>query len=170
VTALPPVLDPAADAPSVADADAGFMQLALDEARLALLTGDVPVGAVVVSASGEVLGLGRNRREELGDPTAHAELLAVRAAAERLGHWRLIGATLYATLEPCVMCAGALVLSRVARLVYGCHDPKAGAVTSLYQIVSDERLNHRLPVVSGVRGEEASRLLKDFFAALRRGS
>jgi tRNA(adenine34) deaminase len=164
---LPPVSD---GDPAAAERDAGFMQLAIDEARLALTTGDVPVGAVVVTRDGQVLGRGRNRREERGDPTAHAELLAIRAAAETIGHWRLIDATLYVTLEPCVMCAGALVLSRTSRLVYGCPDPKAGAVDSLYRIVSDERLNHRLPVTAGVRAEECSRLLKDFFAALRAGN
>jgi tRNA(adenine34) deaminase len=143
------------------------MRLALAEARAALATHDVPVGAVIVAADGRLLATGRNRREEARDPTAHAELLAIQGAARKLGHWQLVGATLYVTLEPCVMCAGALVQARVARLVYGCDDPKAGAVVSLYRIVEDPRLNHRLEVERGLLADEASALLKEFFAGLR---
>jgi tRNA(adenine34) deaminase len=144
------------------------MRLALAEADLALVHGDVPVGAVVVSADGNVLALEHNRREERGDPTAHAELLAIRAAAQGLPGWRLEGATVYVTLEPCAMCAGALVNARIARLVFGASDPKAGAVSSLFQIGSDPRLNHRFDVEAGFLAEEGARRLSEFFAALRR--
>ena len=143
------------------------MGIALDEARLAGLAGDVPVGAVIV-AEGIELGRGRNRRELDHDPTAHAEVLALREAATRGGHWR-VEATLYVTQEPCPMCAGALVNARIKRLVYGCTNPKAGAVTTLYQLVSDPRLNHRIDVTAGVRADECTRVLQEFFAALRRG-
>ena len=147
--------------------DDTWMGIALDEARQAGLAGDVPVGAVVVQG-GEVLALGRNRRELDHDPTAHAEVIALRAAAHRLGHWR-VEATLYVTQEPCPMCAGALVNARIKRLVYGCANPKAGAVATLYQLVSDPRLNHRIDVTAGVRADECTKALQDFFAALRRG-
>ncbi|WP_263864098.1 nucleoside deaminase, partial [Candidatus Frankia nodulisporulans] len=119
------------------------MGLALDQARLALASGDVPVGAVVLAADGTVIGTGYNTRERDGDPTAHAEVIALRAAAQALGSWRLTGTTLVVTLEPCTMCAGALVLARIARLVYGAVDDKAGAVGSLWDVVRDRRLNHR---------------------------
>jgi tRNA(adenine34) deaminase len=145
------------------------MEVALDEARAAAAEGEVPVGAVVVSASGEELGRGRNRREQDQDPLAHAELLAIAAAARRLGSWRLVGATLYVTLEPCAMCAGALVVSRVERLVYGAADPKAGYCGTLGDLVRDPRLNHRLEVTAGVAEEKAAGLLREFFARLRRG-
>ncbi len=145
------------------------MEAALEEARAAAAKGEVPVGAVVVSAEGELLGRGRNRRETDQDPLAHAELLAIAAAARRLGSWRLVGATLYVTLEPCAMCAGALVSSRVERLVYGAADPKAGFCGSLGDLVRDPRLNHRLAVTAGVAEEEAAALLREFFAGLRRG-
>jgi tRNA(adenine34) deaminase len=121
----------------------------------------------VVDATGTVVGRGRNRREADQDPTAHAEVDALRRAAAALGHWRLDGATVFVTLEPCPMCAGALVNARVARLVYGCPDPKAGAVDTLFTIGRDPRLNHRFTVTSGVLGEECAALLKDFFAKLR---
>jgi tRNA(adenine34) deaminase len=147
--------------------DDSWMGIALDEARQAGLAGDVPVGAVVV-LDGGAIARGRNRRELDRDPTAHAEVLALRAAAERLGHWR-VEATLYVTQEPCPMCAGALVNARIKRLVYGCANPKAGAVTTLYQLVSDPRLNHRIDVTAGVRADECTKALQDFFAALRRG-
>lgn len=147
--------------------DAGFMAIALAEADLAALHGDVPVGAVVVDESGRELARDHNRREERGDPTAHAELLALRSAALAGGHWRLEGATLYVTLEPCAMCAGALVNARVARLVYGASDPKAGAVDSLYRIGTDVRLNHRFTVTRGVLAAEGARRLSEFFAKLR---
>jgi tRNA(adenine34) deaminase len=143
------------------------MRRALDEAALALPTGDVPVGAVVVSPSGEVIGRGHNTREALGDPTAHAEVVAIREAAAAVGEWRLTGCTLVVTLEPCTMCAGALVLARVDRLVYGAHDPKAGAVGSLWDVVRDRRLNHRPEVVGGVLADDASELLRAFFRTHR---
>lgn len=144
-----------------------WMQQALDEARLASAAGDVPVGAVVVHGD-ELVGRGRNRRELDQDPCAHAEIEALRSASRTLGHWRLIDATVYVTLEPCAMCAGALVLARVARVVYGCRDPKAGAVESLFEIGRDPRLNHRFEVTAGVLEEACSTLLKAFFRARRR--
>lgn len=143
------------------------MRIALAEATAAGANGDVPVGAVVVDADGGVLGRGRNAREATGDPTAHAELLALRAAATMHGQWRLSGCTLVATLEPCTMCAGALVLARVDRLVYGAPDPKVGAAGSLWDVVRDRRLNHRPEVLSGVLAAECSAVLRDFFAARR---
>lgn len=143
------------------------MGAALDEARAALATGDVPIGAVLLTGSGEVLATGRNVREADRDPTGHAELVAIRAGAAALGSWRLDGCTLVVTLEPCTMCAGAVVLSRLERVVYGAHDPKAGAVGSLWDVVRDRRLNHRPEVVTGVRAEEATKLLDEFFAQHR---
>lgn len=143
------------------------MGLALDQARSALATSDVPVGAVVVDSSGEVVGTGRNAREATGDPTAHAEVLALRAAAAARGGWRLDGCTLVVTLEPCTMCAGAAVLARIDRLVLGAWDPKAGAVSSLWDLVRDRRLNHRLDVLGGVRETECAALLEDFFRSRR---
>lgn len=147
--------------------DAAAMRLAIAEAQAAVVHGDVPIGAVVVR-DGEVIAHRHNERERTGDPTAHAEVLALRDAAEVVGHWRLLDCTLYVTLEPCVMCAGAAVNSRIARVVYGATDPKAGAVESLYQVCADERLNHRPPVTSGVLADECGALLKEFFAARRR--
>lgn len=144
-----------------------FMRLALAEADLAAAHGDVPVGAVVVSAAGIVLAKAHNRREECSDPTAHAEVLAIREATRGLSSWRLQGATLYVTLEPCAMCAGALVNARIARLVFGATDPKAGAVVSLFQIGTDQRLNHRFEVAGGLLAEEGARRLSLFFAGLR---
>jgi tRNA(adenine34) deaminase len=141
------------------------MRLALREARRA--AGDVPVGAVVLGPSGQLLGAGRNERERTGDPTAHAEVVALRQAAVRLGEWRLTGCTLVVTLEPCTMCAGAAVLARVERLVYGAIDPKAGAVGSLWDVVRDRRLNHRPEVIAGVLAEECGELLTGFFAHRR---
>lgn len=149
------------------DVDAAMMRVALDEARLAEGHGDVPIGAVVVR-DGVVIARRHNERELRGDPTAHAEVLALRDAAAVVGHWRLLDCDLYVTLEPCVMCAGAAVNSRLRRLVYGAADPKAGAVGSLYDVCADERLNHRLPVTTGVAAAESSALLKAFFAARRR--
>lgn len=143
------------------------MRLALAEAQGASEHGDVPIGALVIGADGAVLGAAHNERELTGDPTAHAEVLALRSAAERLGSWRLEGCTLVVTLEPCTMCAGAAVLSRVARVVYGAHDPKAGAVGSLWDVVRDRRLNHRPEVVSGVLAAECGAVLRDFFAPHR---
>ena len=143
------------------------MRAALDEARRALQHDDVPIGCVVVSAEDQELARSHNAREHDADPTAHAELLALRDAAAKLGTWRLEGTTVYVTLEPCAMCAGAMVLGRVARLVFGATDPKAGATGSLYNIVQDERLNHRLDVVPGVLAEECGALLTTFFREKR---
>jgi tRNA(adenine34) deaminase len=143
------------------------MREALGEARAALATSDVPIGAVVVDSTGALVGRGRNRREADLDPTAHAEVLALREAAASLGSWRLDGCTLVATLEPCTMCAGAIVLSRVERLVFGAFDAKAGAVGSLWDVVRDRRLNHRPEVLSGVLADESSAVLLDFFAGHR---
>ena len=140
------------------------MLLALDQARLAAGHGDVPVGAVVLDQAGDVLAAAGNEREIRHDPTAHAELLALREASRRLQSWRLTGLTLVVTLEPCTMCAGALVLARVARLVFGAFDPKAGAVSSLFDVLRDPRLNHRVEVRGGVLEAECSALMKDFFA------
>jgi tRNA(adenine34) deaminase len=139
------------------------MRIALDEARLAPATGDVPVGAVVLDPSGSVIGRGHNEREARRDPTAHAEILALQLAAATLGEWRLSGCTLVVTLEPCTMCAGALVQARVERLVFGAVDEKAGAVGSLWDVVRDRRLNHRPEVIGGVLAEESSELLITFF-------
>ena len=143
-----------------------FMQAALEEAQRALRHADVPIGAVVVM-DGIIIGRGYNQREALADPTAHAEILALQQAARHLSSWRLIDTTLYVTLEPCVMCVGAAVLSRIARLVFACHDPKAGACGSQFDILGAQRLNHTFPVVAGVRAAEASALLKTFFRQLR---
>ncbi len=145
------------------DVWAGAMRDALDEARAALATSDVPIGAVVVAADGTVIGRGRTRREGDADPTGHAEIVALREAARVRGEWRLDGCSLVVTLEPCTMCAGAVVLSRVDRLVFGAFDDKAGAVGSLWDVVRDRRLNHRPEVVSGVLAEESQALLLDFF-------
>ena len=144
------------------------MGAALDEARAALATGDVPIGAVVLSPADALIGTGHNVREASADPTGHAELVAIRAAAASQGSWRLDGCTLVVTLEPCTMCAGAAVLARLDRIVFGAFDPKAGAVGSLWDVVRDRRLNHRPEVVSGVRADESTILLDDFFASQRR--
>jgi tRNA(adenine34) deaminase len=143
------------------------MRAALDEARAATRTGDVPIGAVVLDPDGVVIGRGRNEREAAGDPTAHAEVLALREAAAARGEWRLDGCTLVVTLEPCTMCAGAVVLSRLQRLVFGAYDDKAGAVGSLWDVVRDRRLNHRPEVVSGVLPDECTLMLQEFFASHR---
>jgi tRNA(adenine34) deaminase len=143
--------------------DARWMAVALDEARAALVNGDVPVGAVVVGPDGEVVGRGHNAREADRDPTAHAEVMALRAASARLGRWRLDDCTLVVTLEPCVMCAGATVLARVPRLVLGAWDPKAGACGSQWDVVRDRRVNHRVEVVGGVLEDECGDLLREFF-------
>lgn len=142
---------------------------ALDFARSALHSGDVPVGALVVDATGAVVGTGQNARERDNDPTAHAEVVALRDAAARRGRWRLDGCTLVVTLEPCVMCAGAVVAARLDRLVFGAYDAKAGAVGSLWDVVRDRRLNHRPKVVADVRADESAALLRDFFANRRGG-
>jgi len=145
------------------------MGLALDEARAALLHGDIPVGAVVLDGTGAVIARRHNERERIGDPTAHAELLAIRDAAAACAGWRLTDATLFVTLEPCPMCAGALVAARARRVVFGAPDPKAGAAGSLYNLCADPRLNHEIAVTHGVRAAESAQLLADFFAQ-RRGS
>ncbi len=145
---------------------AGPMAAALTEAEAAAAHGDVPVGAVVI-CDGEIVGRGHNRREVDGDPTAHAEVIAIRQAAAYLGSWRLTDCTLVVTLEPCVMCAGAAVAARMQRVVYGAADLAAGAALSLYNVCDDPRLNHRLEVISGERADECAALLEDFFAGLR---
>lgn len=144
-----------------------WMRSALEEADVAAAKGEVPVGCVIVSSSGERLASGHNLRETDEDPTAHAEIVAIRAAARKLGTWRLEDTTLYVTLEPCVMCAGAMVNARVGRVVYGCTDPKAGACTTLFTIGEDTRLNHRFPSTGGVLAADCADRLKSFFAALR---
>ena len=143
------------------------MRLALVEAAAAIPAGDVPVGAVVVDAGGRLLAAAHNRREADQDPTAHAELLALRAAALSLGRWRLDDCSLVVTLEPCTMCAGAAVLARVGRVIYGAPDPKAGAAGSLWDVVRDRRLNHRPEVVSGVLAQECGQILRDWFTSKR---
>lgn len=146
--------------------DERWMQCAIEEARTAQAEGEVPVGAVIVH-EGRIIGRGRNLRESTQDPTAHAEMIALRGAASTLGSWRLIDTSLYVTLEPCPMCAGALVNARVPRVVWGCDDPKAGATKTLYTIGGDARLNHRFESVPGILDAECSMLLSDFFAAIR---
>ena len=144
-----------------------WMQHCLNLAQQAYEIGEVPVGSIIV-LNEQIIGRGFNRREMTGDPTAHAEIIALRQASKAVGNWRLIGATQYVTLEPCAMCAGALVNSRIERLVYGCKDPKAGAVDSLYELLTDRRLNHRLNVSSGLRAHECGEYLRSFFEARRR--
>jgi tRNA(adenine34) deaminase len=146
--------------------DDDWMTAALEQARAAAATGDVPVGAVIVDELGAIIGRGRNRRELDVDPTAHAEVVALRDAAKQLGHWR-VEATMFVTQEPCPMCAGAIVNARIKRVVFGCTNPKAGAVQSLYTIASDPRLNHRAQVLGGVRADECSAVLSEFFKQLR---
>jgi tRNA(adenine34) deaminase len=149
--------------------DDAFMGLALEEARACLEWGDVPVGAILVLDE-EILASVGNQRERLADPTAHAEVLALQEGARRLGRWRLDGASIYVTKEPCPMCAGALVLARVRRLVFGARDPKGGYAGSVANVVQDDRLNHRLEVTAGVREEEAAALPREFFASRRAGA
>jgi tRNA(adenine34) deaminase len=156
---------PAATSPG--EADERLMRLAIEQAELAIAHGDVPVGAVIADEHGHVIATGHNERELRQDPSAHAEMIALRSAAEHIGHWRLLGTTLYVTLEPCAMCAGAIVLARVPRVVYGTDDPKAGAAGSVLDILAEPRLNHRPEVVKGVLQGECAALLKDFFAARR---
>jgi tRNA(adenine34) deaminase len=151
-----------------ASTDESFMRLAIAEAKLAMADDEVPVGCVVVDdATGAIIGRGHNRRETHSDPTAHAEIIALRQAAAARGHWRLDGCTLFVTLEPCPMCAGALVNGRINRLVYGCTDPKAGAAGTLFQICDDPRLNHRVKIVSGILADECAELLREFFRKQR---
>ncbi|MBN2254979.1 MAG: tRNA adenosine(34) deaminase TadA [Deltaproteobacteria bacterium] len=146
--------------------DMRFMNIAMEEAREALREGEVPVGAVVVRG-GEIIARAHNRSISAGDPSAHAEMLAIRKAAEHMGNYRLAGTTLYVTLEPCVMCAGALLHARVERLVFGASDPKGGAVVSLYTILSDKRLNHSVQVTGGVLGDACGEILSRFFRQKR---
>ncbi|MBO8164826.1 MAG: nucleoside deaminase [Brevibacillus sp.] len=146
--------------------DERFMQEALVEARKAMDIGEVPIGAVVVRG-GEIVGRGHNLRETRKDPTLHAEMIAIREASARLGGWRLIGCELYVTLEPCPMCAGAIVQSRIERVVFGAVDPKAGCAGTLMNLCGEPRFNHQVPVVAGVLAEESSQLLKQFFRRLR---
>lgn len=147
--------------------DAWAMGIALDEARRSVLTGDVPVGAVVVAPGAHVVGWGHNTREDEQDPTAHAEVVALRDAAANLGRWRLDDCTLVVTLEPCLMCAGAAILARVPRVVFGAWDPKAGAVGSQWDVLRDRRAMHHVEVVGGVRAEESAVLLQRFFEVQR---
>lgn len=146
--------------------DKRFMASAIDQANIAGENGDVPVGAVIVHQN-QIIAKGYNQRHQLNDPTAHAEIIALTAAAEYIGNWRLEGCTIYVTLEPCSMCAGALVLARIDRLVFGCSDPKAGACGSLYNIVQDQRLNHRVEITKGILAEDCSLILQDFFQQRR---
>jgi len=163
------MLPPSAETPTTAppSSDDSWMSLALEEAQRALEHQDVPIGCVIVSARGELLARAHNRREIDRDPTAHAEILALRQAATRVGRWRLDGASVYVTLEPCAMCAGAIVLARVPRLVFATRDPKAGMCGSLENLVQDPRLNHRVEVTEGVLAEEAAGLLRAFFRERR---
>ena len=144
------------------DPDIRFMQMAMDQAEIAEENGDVPIGAVIVYEN-RVIAKAYNQREQLSDPTAHAEIISLTQAAAYIGNWRLHGCSIYVTLEPCTMCAGALVLGRLDRLVYGCDDPKTGAVKSLYNIVQDQRLNHTLEVTSGIMARECSEQIQRFF-------
>ena len=146
--------------------DEQFMRIALEEARRAGREGEVPVGAILVS-EGEVIGRGRNRPVSLSDPTAHAEILALREGATRVGNYRIPNSTLYVTIEPCAMCAGAILQARVQRLVFGAEDPKTGAVRSIHSLLTDERLNHRVEVTSGILSEECGEILRHFFQARR---
>lgn len=145
-----------------------WMYRALDQAKLAAQHGDVPVGCVIVSENGHLLSQGHNQRELLQDPTAHAEVVALRNAARNKGHWRIENATLYVTLEPCPMCAGAIVNARIKTLVFGCRDPKAGACVSLMHITSDNRLNHQARIVEGILADACAKQLQQFFATLRK--
>jgi tRNA(adenine34) deaminase len=157
----------AADSAALGAAMGAAMGEALAQARRCAESDDVPVGALVIDADGTVLGRGHNQREATQDPTAHAEILALRAAGSRVGSWQLPGTTLVVTLEPCPMCAGAAVLARVARVVFGAWDPKAGAAGSVWDLLRDRRLNHRPEVISGVREDECAALLAEFFASRR---
>lgn len=147
--------------------DEVFMRLAIEEALKAERIGEVPIGVVVVGESGEIISHAHNLRETSFDPTAHAEIIAIREAAKKLGNWRLADTTLYATLEPCAMCMGAIVLSRIKRVVFGARDPKAGAVVSIYNIGIDEKLNHGVQIKEGVLKDECADLLKRFFENIR---
>lgn len=148
--------------------DRKFMLLAIEQARLAGSIGEVPIGAVITDQNNNLISSGHNLRETNQDPTAHAEIIAIRQASEKLQNWRMEGTTLYVTLEPCAMCIGAIVLARIDRLVFGARDPKAGAIYSVFNIGTDEKLNHNVEVIEGVLETECSNLLKEFFKALRK--
>ncbi|WP_197585785.1 tRNA adenosine(34) deaminase TadA [Thermosulfidibacter takaii] len=143
------------------------MQIALKEAKKALEKEEVPIGAVIVDPEGNIIGRGHNLKETTKDPTAHAEIIAIREASQKIGDWRLEGCTLFSTIEPCIMCCGAIIQARISKVYYGAPDPKFGAVESLYRIFDDERLNHRVQYQGGILQEECAQLLKDFFKALR---
>jgi len=160
------MIEPIDNPNSVFSVDEQYMRIAIDQAKIAEENGDVPIGAVIVH-NNTIIAKAYNQREQLQDPTAHAEINALTQAAAALENWHLNDCTIYVTLEPCCMCAGALVLSRIDRLVYGCDDPKTGAVKSLYNIVQDKRLNHQVDVIRGVLADECSALLQDFFARRR---
>ncbi|MEQ9618084.1 MAG: tRNA adenosine(34) deaminase TadA [Deltaproteobacteria bacterium] len=147
--------------------DEKYMRLAIEQAEIAGRIGEVPIGAVIVDKSQRVVSRAHNLRESTNDPTAHAEIIAIKKAGEKLGSWRLDGTTIYVTVEPCVMCIGAIVLARTSRLVFGTRDPKAGAVVSVYKIGSDGKLNHKIEYTEGVSMSDCSNLLKDFFKSLR---
>ena len=164
---MPPAAHAATSAVPPGERYAEWVGRALDLAQESLTSGDVPVGALLVAPDGRVLGTGWNRREADGDPTAHAELLGIRAAAREAGQWRLEGCTLVVTLEPCAMCAGAAVLARLERIVFGAWDPKAGACGSVWDVVRDRRATHRVEVVGGVREDECGQILVDFFTTHR---
>lgn len=148
--------------------DERFMRLAIEQARIAGRMGEVPIGAVITDGEGRVISSGYNLREAGNDPTGHAEIIAIKKAGEALGSWRLEGSVLYVTIEPCLMCMGAIILARIKRLVFGARDPKAGAVFSVYEIGNDRRLNHTVEVTEGICAGECSALLTDFFKTLRK--
>lgn len=148
--------------------DEKFMRLAIEQAEIAGHMGEVPIGAVITDSSHKVISTGHNLREQTNDPTSHAEIIAIRKASEKLRSWRLEGATIYVTVEPCVMCIGAVILARIKRLVFGTKDPKAGAVISVYKLGTDSRLNHIVEITEGICEDECSKLLKDFFRNLRK--
>ena len=147
--------------------DEKFMRLAIEQAQIAGRTGEVPIGAVITDKSGGIVSSGYNLRETANDPTAHAEIIAIKKAGGALGSWRLEGTTIFVTIEPCLMCVGAIILARISRLVFGARDPKAGAVVSVYTIGNDCRLNHKFEVSEGIYMDECSNLIKDFFKTLR---
>lgn len=144
-----------------------YMRLAIEQAEIAGRIGEVPIGAVIADKSQRIVSCAHNLRESTNDPTAHAEIIAIKRAGEKLGSWRLDGTTIYVTVEPCVMCIGAIVLARISRLVFGTRDPKAGAVVSVYKIGSDSKLNHKIEYTEGISMNDCSNLLKDFFKSLR---
>ncbi len=148
--------------------DEKFMRLAIEQAHIAGRMGEVPIGAVITDKSGGIISTGYNLREAANDPTAHAEIIAIKKAGEALGSWRLEGTTIFVTVEPCLMCVGAIILARISRLVFGARDPKAGAVVSVYTIGNDCRLNHKFEVSEGIYMDECSNLIKDFFKTLRK--